>query len=111
MRLGVLAAAVLGAGAAWDLFVAQGSVLLLLKGAYAFTFLGLVLAVGLFGTFVFALANAWMQLHWLVLLVAACELAGDYALLMVLLKSGLLAAHSAPHFEQAPPAVQLNATL
>ncbi len=78
---------------------AQGSVQLLLRGAYAFTFLGLVLAIGLFGTFIFAVIHSWTDWHWLVWLVAACELAGDYALLMLLLKSGLFAAHSAPHYE------------
>lgn len=74
---------------------ARGSVELLLRGAYAFTFLGLVLAVGLFGTFLFSVLHSWTQWTWMVILPAVCELTGDYALLMVLLKSGLLAGQTA----------------
>jgi formate-dependent nitrite reductase membrane component NrfD len=76
---------------------ARGSVELLLRGAYASTFLGLVLTVGLLGTFLFSVLHSWTHWTWMVILPAVCELTGDYALLMVLLKSGLLspqAAHS-----------------
>jgi len=78
---------------------ARGSVELLLRGAYASTFLGLVLTVGLLGTFLFSVLHSWTHWTWMVILPAVCELTGDYALLMVLLKSGLLspqAAHSHP---------------
>ena len=74
---------------------ARGSVQLLLRGAYAATFLGLVLAVGLFGTFLFSVLHSWTHWTWMVILPAVCELTGDYALLMVLLKSGLLAPQTA----------------
>jgi hypothetical protein len=82
---------------------AAGTVHLLLRGRYSRVFLGLVLAVGLFGTFLFATAHAWTELHWLVPVIAACELVGDYALLMVLLKSGLLASQTAPPERTANP--------
>jgi formate-dependent nitrite reductase membrane component NrfD len=74
---------------------ARGTVALLLRGSYAFTFLGLVLTVGLFGTFVFSLLHSWTHWTWLAILPAVCELTGDYALLMVLLKSGLLSPQAA----------------
>jgi formate-dependent nitrite reductase membrane component NrfD len=77
---------------------AQGSVRLLLRGAYAFAFLGLVLMVGVAGTLLFSLVHSWTNWNWVVVLVAACELTGDFALLMVLLKSGLLSPQTAPRF-------------
>jgi hypothetical protein len=74
---------------------ARGSVQLLVRGAYAFTFIGLVLVVGLFGAFFFSVMQTWA--HWtaIIALVAACELIGSFALLMIFLKSGLLAPQSA----------------
>jgi formate-dependent nitrite reductase membrane component NrfD len=74
---------------------ARESVRLLLRGAYAFAFLGLVLIVGLFGVFMFSVAQNWIQWTTLIGLVSVCELTGSFALLMVLLKSGLLSAQSA----------------
>jgi formate-dependent nitrite reductase membrane component NrfD len=74
---------------------ARGSVKLLLRGAYASAFLGLVLTVGLLGTFMFSVLHAWTHWTWLVILPAVCELTGDYALLMVLLKSGLISPQTA----------------
>lgn len=77
---------------------ARESVRLLLRGAYAFAFLGLVLIVGLFGVFLFSVAQNWIQWSTLIGLVSVCELTGSFALLMVLLKCGLLSAQSAyPH--------------
>jgi hypothetical protein len=51
--------------------------------------------VGLFGVFMFSVAQNWIQWTTLIGLVSVCELTGSFALLMVLLKSGLLSAQSA----------------
>lgn len=77
---------------------ARESVRLLLKGAYAPAFLGVVLLVGLVGTLVFSFLHGRTHWTWVVVLVAACELAGDFALLMVLLKSGLFSPQTAPAY-------------
>jgi formate-dependent nitrite reductase membrane component NrfD len=53
------------------------------------------LIVGLFGVFMFSVAQNWIQWTTLIGLVSVCELTGSFALLMVLLKSGLLSAQSA----------------
>jgi formate-dependent nitrite reductase membrane component NrfD len=78
---------------------ARESVRLLLRGAYAFAFIGLVLLIGLLGTLMFSMIHAWTHWTWMVVLVATCELTGDFALLMVLLKSGLFSPQSAPAYE------------
>jgi formate-dependent nitrite reductase membrane component NrfD len=83
---------------------ARGSVELLLRGAYASTFLGLVLTVGLFGTFLFSVLHTLTHWTWIIVLPAMCELVGDYALLMVLLKSGLLPSQSARSHLMGKPA-------
>ncbi|MFQ5788912.1 MAG: NrfD/PsrC family molybdoenzyme membrane anchor subunit [Acidobacteriota bacterium] len=62
---------------------------LLLRGAYAGAFLGLVVLVGLVATLLLSLLHGRYPSTWVVISVAACELTGDFALLMVLLKSGL----------------------
>jgi formate-dependent nitrite reductase membrane component NrfD len=74
---------------------ARESVRLLLRGAYAFTFLGLVLIVGLFGAFTFSMIHKLTDWNAIITVIALCELTGSFALLMVLLKSGLLAPQSA----------------
>ncbi|MFQ5776699.1 MAG: NrfD/PsrC family molybdoenzyme membrane anchor subunit [Terriglobia bacterium] len=78
---------------------ARESVGLLLRGAYAFAFLGLVLLVGLVGTLLLSIVHSWTDWTWLVVLVATCELTGDFALLMVLLKSGLFSPQTAPAYQ------------
>lgn len=75
---------------------ARASVRLLLHGAYAFAFVGLVLLLGLVGTLFFSMMHVWVHWKWLVVVIAASELTGDFALLMVLLKSGLYSPQSAP---------------
>lgn len=75
---------------------ARQSVQLLLRGTYAFAFLGLVLLVGLAGTFFFSLMHSLTHWTWMVILVATCELTGDFALLMVFLKSGVFSPQTAP---------------
>ena len=60
-----------------------------LSGPYARVFFGLVLLVGLFATLLLSVVQNHVQATWLVVLIAACELTGDFTLVMVLLKSGL----------------------
>ena len=60
-----------------------------LSGPYARIFFGLVLLVGLFATLLLSVVQNHVQAVWLVVLIAACELTGDFTLVMVLLKSGL----------------------
>lgn len=75
---------------------AQATVRSLLKGPYAGVFLGLVVLLGLLGTVILASLHIWLGAVWLVVAIAVTELTGDFALLMVLLKSGLLSAQAAP---------------
>lgn len=60
-----------------------------LSGPYARVFFGLVLLVGLLATLLLSVVQSRVQATGLVLLIAACELTGDFTLVMVLLKSGL----------------------
>lgn len=87
----------------WRMFkarpAARESVRLLLRGAYAFAFIGLVLLIGLLGTLMFSMIHTWTHWTWMVVLVATCELIGDFALLMVLLKSGLFSPQSPPAYQ------------
>lgn len=85
---------------------ARESVRLLLRGAYAFAFLGLVVLVGWGGTLAFSLLHSWTQLTWMAIVIAACELTGDFALLMVLLRSGLFSPQAAPGQESCREARQ-----
>jgi formate-dependent nitrite reductase membrane component NrfD len=81
----------------WDWApAARETVCMLLQGRYARAFLGLVLAVGLIATLLLAIVHTRVHATWLVVLIAACELTGDFALLMVLLKSGLFSPQTAP---------------
>jgi formate-dependent nitrite reductase membrane component NrfD len=77
---------------------ARESVRLLLRGSYAFAFIGLVLLVGLGGTLLLSFVHAWTHWAWLIVLVALCELVGDFALLMLLLKSGVFSPQTAPAY-------------
>lgn len=61
----------------------------LLSGPYARAFFGLVLLVGLFATLLLSIVQSHVHTTWLVIIVAACELTGDFTLVMLLLKSGL----------------------
>ncbi len=71
-----------------------------LKGPYARVFFGLVLLVGLLATLLLSLVHDRVQATWLVALIAACEMTGDFALLMILLKSGLFAPQTAKAYVQ-----------
>jgi formate-dependent nitrite reductase membrane component NrfD len=77
---------------------AQETVRLWLKGPYARIFFGLIVAVGLVATLVLSLVQQRWQTQGLALLIAACELTGDFSLLMVMLKSGLFSPQTAPAF-------------
>jgi formate-dependent nitrite reductase membrane component NrfD len=68
---------------------ARQTVQLLLRGRYRRAFLGLVLLVGMVATLLLSLAQGHVEANALAVVIAACELAGDFTLLMVLLKSGL----------------------
>lgn len=74
---------------------ARETVRMLLKGTYARAFLGLVLAVGLIATLLLAVVHSSVHATWLVVLIAVCELTGDFTLLIVLLKSGLFSPQTA----------------
>lgn len=81
----------------WDWApAARETVRMLLRGRYARVFLGLVLVIGLIATLLLAIVHSRVQATWLVVLIAACELTGDFALLMVLLKAGLFSPQTAP---------------
>jgi sulfite dehydrogenase (quinone) subunit SoeC len=69
-----------------------------ISGPYARAFFGLVLLVGLLSTVLLSLVQNHVQATWLVVLIAACELTGDFALVMVLLKSGLFPLQTAPAY-------------
>jgi sulfite dehydrogenase (quinone) subunit SoeC len=77
---------------------AQETVRLWLKGPYARIFFGLIVAVGLIATLVLSLMQRQLQMRELALPIAACELTGDFSLLMVMLKSGLFSPQTAPAF-------------
>ena len=86
----------------WDWSpAARETVRMLVVGPYARFFLGLVLAVGLVATLLLALVHSQMHATWLAILIAACELTGDFALLMVLLKSGLFSPQTAPAYSSS----------
>ena len=69
-----------------------------LQGRYARVFFGLIVAVGLVATLALSLVQQQAQAGGLALLIAGCELTGDFSLLMLMLKSGLFAPQTAPAF-------------
>jgi len=71
-----------------------------LRGNYSWVLFGLIFAVGLLGTLVLSLVQQQIQARGVALLMAGCELTGDFALLMLILKSGLFAPQTAPAFSQ-----------
>jgi len=77
---------------------ARATLLQWLRGRYSSVFFGLVLGVGLVATFLLSLARTRVEVQWLVLLIAACELTGDFSLVMLLLKSGLFPPQTAPAY-------------
>ena len=71
-----------------------------LRGPYARVFFGLVLLVGLLATLLLSVVENHVQSTWLVVLIAACELTGDFTLMMVLLKSGLFPLQTAAAYSE-----------
>ena len=69
-----------------------------LTGRYSRVFFGLVLGVGLVATLLLSFAQTRLEAEWLVILIAACELTGDFSLIMLLLKSGLFPPQTAPAY-------------
>jgi sulfite dehydrogenase (quinone) subunit SoeC len=69
-----------------------------LKGSYARIFFGLIVVVGLLATLALSLVQQQAQGRGLALIIAGCELTGDFSLLMLMLKSGLFAPQTAPAF-------------
>jgi hypothetical protein len=57
-----------------------------------------VLVVGLAATLLLSVAASHLQAVWLLLPIAACELTGDFTLLIVFLKSGLFSPQTAPAY-------------
>ncbi len=70
---------------------ARETMRLWLRGTYARAFFGLVLLVGLVATLALSILGSHVHATGLVVLIALCELIGDYTLMMVMLKSGLFA--------------------
>ena len=72
-----------------------------LRGTYSRAFFGLVVVVGLVATLLLSLLHSTLQTSVLVVLIAACELVGDFAMMMLMLKSGLFGQHIAPAYNRA----------
>ncbi len=77
---------------------ARQTVRMLLSGPYAKWFVGVVLLVGLGATIVLSIIHERVPAEELVVAIAICELAGDFALVMLLLKSGFLAPQTQPKY-------------
>ncbi len=77
---------------------AQETVRMWVKGRYARVFFGLIVAVGLIATLLLWLVQQQWQARGLSLVIAGCELTGDFSLLMLMLKSGLFSPQTAPAF-------------
>jgi formate-dependent nitrite reductase membrane component NrfD len=77
---------------------AQETVRMWVKGKYARVFFGLIVAVGLLATLLLWVVEQRWQARGLSLVIAGCELTGDFSLLMLMLKSGLFSPQTAPAF-------------
>ena len=77
---------------------ARETVRMWVNGKYARAFFGLTVAVGLIATSVLSLVQQRWQTRGLSLVIAGCELTGDFSLLMLMLKSGLFSPQTAPTF-------------
>jgi len=77
---------------------ARQTVYLLMEGRYRRAFLGLVIVVGIVATFFFSILHRQLHSNWLLVVIASCELLGDFALVMVLLKSGVCSPQTAPKY-------------
>jgi len=77
---------------------ARETVRMWVNGRYARVFFGLIVAVGLLATLMLSLVQQQWQARGLSLVIAGCELTGDFSLLMLMLKSGLFSPQTAPTF-------------
>ena len=73
---------------------ARETMRLWVSGTYARFFFGLIVTVGLVATLALSILGGHVHATGLVLLIALCELIGDYTLMMVMLKSGLFASQT-----------------
>jgi formate-dependent nitrite reductase membrane component NrfD len=80
---------------------AQETVRMWVQGRYTRVFFGLIVAVGLIATLMLSLVQQQWHARELSLVIAGCELTGDFSLLMLMLKSGLFSPQTALSF--APP--------
>jgi formate-dependent nitrite reductase membrane component NrfD len=78
---------------------ARETLRLWLRGPYVRAFFGLVLLLGLVATLLLSVLHTNVHTSWLVVLIAACELIGDFSLMMVMLKSGLFGPQMAPRYQ------------
>ncbi len=67
-----------------------------LRGTYARAFFGLVLLVGLVATLLLSPLHSTAHSPVHIVLIAGCELIGDFSMMMVMLKSGLFSQQIAP---------------
>jgi sulfite dehydrogenase (quinone) subunit SoeC len=72
-----------------------------LRGTYARAFFGLVLLVGLGATLLLSLLHSTLHASVFVVLIAGCELIGDFSMMMLMLKSGLFGQQIAPAYNRA----------
>ena len=77
---------------------ARETVRMWVNGRYARVFFGLIVALGLLATLLLSLVQQQWQARGLSLVIAGCELTGDFSLLMLMLKSGLFSPQTAPTF-------------
>ena len=72
----------------------------MVERALSRAFFGLVLLVGLLATLLLSVVHNHVHATGFVLLIAACELTGDFTLMMVLLKSGLFPLQTAAAYSE-----------
>jgi formate-dependent nitrite reductase membrane component NrfD len=82
-----------------SLAAARETMKLWLAGPYARIFFGLVLIVGLLATLLLSIVESRVQASWLIVLIAACELTGDFSLVMLFLRSGLFPPQTAKKYQ------------
>jgi formate-dependent nitrite reductase membrane component NrfD len=71
-----------------------------LRGTYARPFFGLVVVVGLVATMLLWLLHSTLHTSAFVVLIAVCELIGDFSMMMLILKTGLFGQQVAPAYGQ-----------
>ncbi len=72
-----------------------------LRGTYARFFFGLVLLVGLAATLLLSLLHSTLHSSLLIVLIASCELIGDFSMMMLMLKAGLFSEQIAAAYNRA----------